>query len=253
MSLLRGLRLSFSTLTALPVGAVMTIDRTTAATAMLAAPMVGAVIGGAQALVVLMAAATLGPWIAAAVVIAVELLLTRALHLDGLADVSDATGAATPQRRLEVMRDPRLGTFGTAAIVMSLLVRFAVIGTLATDVVTTAWILVITGLASRLALPLLTMAGTQAAAPGTGATVIGATPRSGAAVAATVIAVLVVLMPLPLLALTVLAAVALVVYALRRWSMRRLGGLTGDVLGAGVEICALASLLVLAVVTSQWG
>lgn len=93
-------------------------------------PLVGGLLGG-----ILYAAALIPRWLPldwtqglAVFLVFLEVLLTRGLHLDGLADCADGLGGGwTPQRRLEIMKDPRVGAFGVAAIVFDLLVRWVVL------------------------------------------------------------------------------------------------------------------------------
>lgn len=246
-----GLRLSFGTLTALPVPAPGTVDRSAAAVAMTAAVLPGAVLGAAAgavgaALLVLGTA----PAVVGAAVVGTGVLLTRFLHVDGLADTADGLVAGrTAQRALEVMHRGDTGPAGATSLVLVLGGQAAAVAALADGrpwwvllgLVTLAWA------ASRSALPLLTAQGVRAAqASGLGARVVGSVP---AAAAGLPVATLVVL---GLLAGGVPAALAPVAAALAATGLavhahRRLGGLTGDVLGAAVEVSLLAALVVLGV------
>ncbi len=90
-------------------------------------PLVGFLIGGAvQCVVWVFAGVFAWPTGAAFAGVAVLVWLTRALHLDGLGDAVDAFfGGATRERRLEIMKDPHVGAFGAAAIILALLCKFA--------------------------------------------------------------------------------------------------------------------------------
>ncbi len=89
-------------------------------------PLVGALIGLAGG-VVLIVAAFLGmpPLVSAGLAVAATMMLTGALHEDGLADTADSFGGSTRERRLEIMDDSRVGTYGAAALVLSILLRVA--------------------------------------------------------------------------------------------------------------------------------
>ena len=97
-----------------------------------AAPLAGAVVGAVGALAYALAhAAGLGPLPAAGLTLVATLIVTGALHEDGLADTLDAFGAgATPQTRLAIMRDSRIGTFGACALILSLGLRWAALASL---------------------------------------------------------------------------------------------------------------------------
>ncbi|HWB36137.1 MAG TPA: adenosylcobinamide-GDP ribazoletransferase, partial [Rugosimonospora sp.] len=126
-----GLRLAFGTFTVLPVPAGR-VDRRAAGAAMALAPLVGLLLGAALAGVALGLRALGAPTlVVAALVVAAELLLTRALHVDGLADTVDALGSyADRDRALAIMRSPEVGPFGMAAIGVDLLVRTAAVAAL---------------------------------------------------------------------------------------------------------------------------
>ena len=72
----------------------------------------------------------LPPLVLAAIVLSFQVLLTGAFHEDGLADVSDSFGRFEKEKKLEIMRDSRLGTFGVLALILSCLIRFSCIATI---------------------------------------------------------------------------------------------------------------------------
>lgn len=89
--------------------------------------LVGAIVGGVAAL----AWFAVPPFVAAALAIAIGLLVTGAFHEDGLGDVADAFGGgSTVDRRLQILKDPRQGTYGVCAICMSLIVRIACVASM---------------------------------------------------------------------------------------------------------------------------
>src|SRR5919107_5691223 len=97
-----------------------------------ALPVAGLVIGIVPALVLGVALALrLGPWLSAALSIATLTLVTGAFHEDGLADTADGFGGGTtPERRLAIMRDPLIGSFGGSALVLAFTLRIAALATL---------------------------------------------------------------------------------------------------------------------------
>lgn len=211
-------------------------------------PLAGAVVGGLQAAVLLAAAAVLPPVMAAGLALAAGLLLTGALHEDGLADLADGlSGGQTPAQRLEIMKDSRIGSHGAVALITALGLRWAAFAAIATWSPAAAFAALIAAqAASRAGLGLMNLAGPQARAQGFAA---AATDGLTATQAATAIALAtaLALATLPFLqALTLLAAVTLTQLLLLRHARRRLGGITGDVLGAAqitAEIAALATVV----------
>lgn len=212
---------------------------------MAAAPLVGAALG------LVLGATLLGfralhapPVLAGALVVGLGALLTRGLHLDGLADTADALGSyRSPERALEIMRRPDVGAFGVIALVLVLLTQAVAVGTVPVPAVATA---IVTG---RLAITWACRRGVPAARPdGLGALVAGS-----------------VAWPIPALTAAVLAALAVPLVASRPWqgpaaivaavaashllvshAVRRFGGITGDVLGAAAETATTVALVVLA-------
>jgi adenosylcobinamide-GDP ribazoletransferase len=95
-------------------------------------PLVGLGIGGAVAGVAWAASLVLPPIVAAGLVLLAGVVLTGALHLDGLADTADGLfGGRTPERRLEIMRDPHVGVFGAVAIGAALILKFGALSEMA--------------------------------------------------------------------------------------------------------------------------
>ncbi len=245
-----GLRLAVGTLTAFPVGAPTAVDASTARVAMLIAPVAvlpvavtAAAVGEVGRLVLL------GPFILAALVVGTFALGSRCLHLDGLADTADGlTASYDRERALEIMRRGNTGPAGAATLILVLLLQTYALAV----VLARPWgLLVGVGLLvlARSSLLVTCAAGLPAARPGgLGAIVVGVVPRSvslaGLLLTATVASAIGVLSGRPwwqgFLAAAV-AAVAVVALSLR--CRKRFGGITGDVLGAGIEVAATALLL----------
>ena len=207
-------------------------------------PAIGAVIGLiAGATYVLMGALTT-PLVGAAVAVGVLAALTGALHLDGLGDTVDGLmthGDVT--RRLEVMRDPRLGSYGVAAVGVVLLLEFAAISSMSSLRAIAG--LVIAGALSRLATVAIIAFVPYVRAAGLGVAAWDSQRRGmdlalGAACAA-VVCLLDWKRALVAVPFVALAGVAVAVIA-----RRRIGGATGDVCGAAAELCQVATLLVFA-------
>jgi adenosylcobinamide-GDP ribazoletransferase len=245
-----GLRLAVGTLTAVPVPAPVVIDGDVARSAMVLAPVAVLPLGIAGATVgALGHLAGLPPLVAAALLIAVVALGSRGLHLDGLADTADGLSASYDgSRALEIMRRGNTGPMGAATLALVLLVQTAA----AAAIVGRPWGAVAIGglvCVSRLSLLISCVAGVPSARPdGLGRTVAGVVPRVaagvGAGVAALLASGLLVLTGSPWwLGVVAVAVAAAICGALVLRCTRRFGGITGDVLGAGIEL-TLAALLV---------
>ncbi|MFF9451997.1 adenosylcobinamide-GDP ribazoletransferase [Streptomyces flaveolus] len=249
-----GLRFAFGTLTVLPVR-VTRWDRGAARGGMLCAPLAGLAVGAAAAatgLVLLFLGA--GTLLAAVATAAVPAVLTRGLHLDGLADTADGLGSGKPaEDALRIMKQSDIGPFGVLTLVFVLLAQVAAL----TQAYDGSWArgalaAVVSATAARLALTLAARAGVPAARPeGLGAAVAGVVPAGGAlgvAVAVTAAGAaagaFLGTRDAVRTALAVLCAVA-VAELLLRHCVRRFGGVTGDVFGGVAETAATAALVVL--------
>ncbi len=240
----RELAAATALLTRLPVGGLVGNDTAVLGRAVWAYPLVGAAVGAVGGLAWSVAARlALAPAVAAAWTLAALLLATGALHEDGLADVADAAGGGTRERRLAIMRDSRIGTFGAAALVLSLGLRGGALVALGAP--GRVWpALVAAGALGRGAILVLIAALTPARPEGLAAAL--GRPSRGALAAGGGLAVLVALAMLPVMRATMAVAVAaLAALLLAAIARRRFGGYTGDVLGAGSVLaeCVVLSLL----------
>ena len=149
-SLPRDLAIGLIFFTRLPLPYRGRIEAGDLARAVWATPLVGALVGGIGALAYWLATwLGLPPAVAAGLALAALLLATGCFHEDGLADVADGFGGGwTRERKLEIMRDSRLGTYGTATLVVVLLLRFGALASLG-DPAAVALALVAAGAAAR--------------------------------------------------------------------------------------------------------
>jgi adenosylcobinamide-GDP ribazoletransferase len=249
-------RLAVGLLTIVPAGAVDP-NRRTARDALLLSPLIGTALGlVAWAVGATVAALGLGPLVAAAAAVAALAVATRALHLDGLADLADGLGSGRPSTAaLEVMRRSDAGPFGVVTLVLVLLVQVAALAR--------AWELELAGptlligcATGRLALLWACRTGVPAARPdGLGALVAGTVPVLAAALVTGVVVAASTAwgaatgVPQPVaFAVAVLAGLTCAAL-LQQHAVRRLGGVTGDVLGALVETATTASILALLIVS----
>ncbi|MGK9458814.1 adenosylcobinamide-GDP ribazoletransferase [Streptomyces sp. G6] len=250
-----GLRFAFGTLTVFPVE-VTRWDREAARAGMLCAPLAGLAVGvtaAAAGLLLLLLGA--GILLAAVATAAVPAVLTRGLHLDGLADTADGLGSGKPaEDALRIMKQSDIGPFGVLTLLFVLLAQVAAL----TQAYDASWAhgalaAVVSATAARLALTLAARTGVPAARPeGLGAAVAGAVPPGGAlaataaVTAASAAAAGALSGPYDAVraALAVLCAGA-VAELLLRHCVRRFGGVTGDVFGAVAETAATTALVVL--------
>jgi len=202
--------------------------------------MVGALGGGAYWLAAWL---SLPPALAALCALAVMVVATGALHEDGLADFADGLGGKTPERRLAIMRDHEIGTYGVIALLLSLAVRATAIALIAAPSVVLA-ALIATEAAGRLAAILLMAALPPARTDGLSASV--GQPGAGMASVASLLT-----LAIAWLALSFGAAMLLIVAAgvsaagIGFLAQQRLGGQTGDVLGAACQVCQCLALMAL--------
>lgn len=245
-------RLALILLTRLPMGQLAE-PAPSLASARWAFPLVGVVVGligwaghaGAFAL-------GLGPVIAALVAVGAMVLATGALHLDGVADFADGVGGGQDRARiLEIMRDSRIGTFGALALGFALALQTAAIGRIAPAAL--PWALVMAAVSSRLAMLLVLDLLAPARRDGLGRMAAGSDAPEGARAPAWRGA----WVPGGLVAgglafwagpagLAGLAGAGLGAWLVARLAWRRIGGQTGDVLGAAQVSAELCCLLVLA-------
>lgn len=272
---MNAVRLAFGLLTAVPTATLPRVDRLSAGRAMLLAPVTAlplvVVVAAAHRVVV----AGSPPLVTAALVVALGTLYSRAMHLDGLADTADGLSAGyDAESSLRAMKASDTGPSGVAAVTLALLVEVAALASLlptatGTGLACLAWV------TSRHTLAVACRRGVPAAQPeGLGALVAGTVGPVGLAASAAVLGAVAGTLPFLSSALAPAASVpagaegwsatgwlALLVAAgglaasalLVRRCRRRLGGISGDVLGAGIEVALAASLAVAALAAGAAG
>lgn len=191
----------------------------------------------------------LGPWLAATLSVAAMVLTTGALHEDGLADAADSIGGTTREKRLEIMRDSRIGSFGASALFLSLALRIGALAALAARIDNGAMVaaILITASLSRTAglMPLVFL---PPARPDGMSQSVGQPARKTfwrvAGVAVVVTLVLGVLAGLPLAGIVLMLVLSgLAGLALTGFAKRHLGGQTGDIAGAAQQVAEIAALI----------
>ena len=236
---MRNLWLAFRFLTILPLGRVSLAHSRVGAAAMWF-PLVGGVLGS------LIAALAIGfeqllllpPFVTSILILAAWAWLTGGLHLDGVADCGDGLlVAASAERRLEIMQDPRLGAFGAMALCFALLLKAAALYALPQKTLA----IVMAAVLSRWVIVPIAFMYPAARSYGLAETLHRElTPRTWQAS---------ILYPLGLIALggwltvIIVAAVACAAWGLAYVATRRIGGMTGDVYGLIIEGAEIVALL----------
>ena len=206
-------------------------------------PVVGLALGAALALTARLTGALFSPLLAALLTVTVWKLLTGGIHLDGLADCLDGLVGRDAEHRLAIMRDSRIGAFGAIGLILFLLLEIAAVAELGPAL---RWRALLAAPVIGRATPALVARLFPAArAAGAGAAFRAALPP-GAPALGLGLALAAAAATLGVVGIVAWALATLKALALGRFMARRLGGITGDVLGAGVEAAELVALLVLA-------
>ena len=243
-SLLADMRIAISLSTRIPLHPATPVAEGDIARAIWAFPVAGILVGLAGAIVYWLATRMhLQPEPAAMLALAATVLITGAMHEDGLTDTADGFGGGkTREQKLEIMRDSRIGTFGACALIVSIVLRWSSLAAVA-DPRLVAIALVAAHAAARAPLPLFMRAVPTARANGLSSGAGQPPPQS--VVIAIALAIVCLLFGFGLngtiVALVALAAIAL---ALARLAQKQIGGQTGDVLGALEQVSEAAILTI---------
>lgn len=239
---LAGVRGAVSFLTTVPVGDQSRVSAGDIARGAIYFPVVGALTGGAVALSAWLAAHVVPATVAALLAVALGAVATGALHLDGLADTADGYGARTREGALAIMREHAIGTYGMVALVIDLGLRAAAISAL----LARPWsllALVAAGALSRSAsVALGSLLPHAEAGRGLAALLDGAGwVRPAAAI---VVGLVIAVVAAGWIGLYGAAAVATLALLWGWHCTRRLGGVSGDTLGAASEGAELVVLVI---------
>ena len=211
-------------------------------------PVVGAIVGLAVGFVWWGTAQWFPLPVAGAVAIVADLAFTGLLHVDGLADSADGLIPPLPrERRLEIMRDPHAGVFAVVAVVAVLLVRFAVLASIAPGSIRAVLVIAALWCTSRAAMAVIATTVPYARRQGLASAFIGGRPGVTLLVAVPLALGLGVLgTDPPARGVLAVLACALGAAVVATFARTRLGGFTGDVLGAAGVIGETVGLVLLA-------
>ncbi|WP_338307463.1 MULTISPECIES: adenosylcobinamide-GDP ribazoletransferase [unclassified Bradyrhizobium] len=240
------LRMAVSFVTILPVASSKPAADGAVARATWALPVAGLLVGLAGAFVYKVAIRFgLTPNIAALLALAITALITGALHEDGLADTADGLGGGrTRERKLEIMRDSRIGTYGVCALILSFGLRWSALAAIA-DPLLVAFALCAAHAAARAGVPAFMSLVPPARPDGLSASA-GSPPGRSVAIAFALGTLALALALGPGKALVGLIVLSLAGLLLARLAVRQIGGQTGDILGAFEQIGEILVLLVAA-------
>jgi adenosylcobinamide-GDP ribazoletransferase len=214
-------------------------------------PIVGVGIGVLSAAALLLGNSLFGPTLGALLAVTTSIAVTGALHEDGIADVFDAFGGGwTVERRLEIMKDSRIGTYGTLALGLSVALRVAALAQLPMWAALAA---LVAGHAAARATPSfvtrkMSYAGNLATMKIGYADAAMRKDERVLMLISAALAALPLLLVSPVAALIGLGCGATLATALAAWAKRLIGGYTGDVLGATTQVFEIGFLLGVAAV-----
>jgi len=233
---------AFSLLTVLPIPFVWFDAKRAPARAMAAYPLVGLVLGGLLVLLHWVFQTILPPLVSAVLIVMAWAVLTGGLHLDGWADCCDALPATvTRERRLEILKDPRLGSFGGIGLALLLMSKVAAVASLPRGSAAQGAALILAPILGRWAIVNVAAVFPLARLDGMAAHFRAGLARRELTWAALTTALVCGAAGWGGLVAFVGAAVAAI--ALGRWATLRLGGVTGDVYGAACELVEVVVLV----------
>lgn len=239
-------------LTRLPVPFVRTVDPPRLKDSMAMFPVVGLLIGAITGAALIIASmAGLPDLFCALFALGLTAMLTGAFHEDGLADVADGFGGGiTREERLEIMKDSRIGTYGTLALIIVMLARASLLTALL-DLSATAIIALTAGAAAFSRALMVDLLSTTRPARSNGLSVMAGQPTRRTGLVAIAIGGLAAgvgayLFLSWMVALLALVAAGLALGTVRQLAMRKIGGQTGDVCGTAQVMAETAMLIVFA-------
>ena len=217
-------------------------------------PLVGLVLGICYALAAWILVSVLGMRaLTAALLLILPLLLTGGLHADGFMDTADGVFSGRErERKLEIMKDSRVGSFGVVAFVLLMLLQFALLLDMSPPLLVSVFFVM--PIIGRMAMVLAVSCFPYARADGMGKTFADMADRGTVAIAAVTTSVLVI--PIGLLATLTLVLGIVFVLLFCRWMTAILGGVTGDVYGAATVLTETIVLAVFSLASSYsnvWG
>jgi adenosylcobinamide-GDP ribazoletransferase len=248
---MRLLLIAFQFLTIVPLPFTVRCEQEDLGRSMSFFPLVGLALGGVLAGSDFLLAPLLPRSVADLILVTILTVVTGALHLDGLSDVCDGLAArGSRERFLGIMKDSRVGAVGAVALVLGLGLKYQAL--LAVPLQYKRGVLLFFPMVARFAQVQMTVGSKRARTDGLGSTFVGGAGVAQFAVSfAFALAAGYLLLGVNAVACTLL--LFLLTWGIRSWSHRRLGGITGDVIGCASELNEIFSLLILLALFRQGG
>ena len=206
-------------------------------------PFVGFIIGGLQWLVFYILVRILPLNIVSAITILCGVLLTGALHVDGLGDCADGFYAFKGKDKIiEIMKDSRIGTYACVAILLDLLIKYSSIASIRD--INSSLIIVLVPVIARACLVLIATIGKNAKPTGSGNLFIGNLGFMQVVIAFLITLIIAVFLVGPFKALVLISTAIVTTFLFNKYCNFKLNGLTGDTLGANTEIVELVVFIV---------
>jgi adenosylcobinamide-GDP ribazoletransferase len=234
-------------LTRIPVNMSLPCERDNFRKASIFFPIIGLIVGSIQWIIYELLAGILPSDAVIVIVILAGIIITGALHIDGLGDTCDGFFAFKGNDRIiEIMKDSRIGTYACIVIVMDLLLKY----TLFTYIVHQFSVaIIVVPVISRFSLVLLGFRGKNAKSTGSGNLFIGNIGRSQLLISFIItVVILMVIIDLKYLAVMLLLVAFIVTFLFNSFCEKKIGGLTGDTLGANNELVEIMILILIAAV-----
>lgn len=247
---MKSLILAIQFLTRIPINIKIETKENSFAESILWFPAAGLLIGAFNALVYWLFSLVFEGMLPIVCAVLANVCITGGLHVDGLADTCDGIfSARKKERMLEIMKDSRIGSNGTLAVVFDILIRIAILLSISSDKI--IWLILSAPIASRALMPLLIKLSVYARAEGgMGGLFIGrqSWSRTLGAFAAGLI---MVWLFLDFVGLAALAAAMLAILLYRSYIYSKIQGMTGDTLGAGNEIAEIVFIFTTVIIWRQ--
>lgn len=243
--------IAFQFLTIVPLPVSVRCEEEDLGRSMAYFPLVGLAIGALLAGADFLLAPLLPRSVSDLVLIALASVVTGALHLDGLSDVSDGLAArGSRERFLEIMKDSRVGAVGAVALVLGLMLKYQAL--LAVPPQYKREVLLLFPMAARLAQVQMTVGSKRARKDGLGCAFVGGVGNMQLILAG-ICTVAVAGLLLGLAGLLSLLLLFLLTVGIKAWAHRKLGGVTGDVIGCASELNEIFCLLFLLALLGRIG
>jgi adenosylcobinamide-GDP ribazoletransferase len=232
-----GLLLALQFMSRIPVKKQIDFNSENIRSAVACFPLVGLILGLASGGIFFVLSDSSGP-IASISALLVSVVMTGGLHLDGLSDTMDGfLSNRDRDKTMEIMKDSRIGAFGTLSLILVLLTKFAVMSEISSI---DWWVIPVAMINGRFAAAYMISKFPSARTEGLGSLFKEA--QSVKLVGVIFAAYAIILMILKPAALLAAAAAILCGHMIGHWSVKKINGLTGDVYGAGIELSETLSL-----------